>query len=127
MMPLVEGTDRSDVDRLPSAGEIADAFQRLASLHKDEGCDLIILEMMYHPDRMAPAFEAALGTGLPVWAGFSAKRGVDGRPLSFTRERDIPFEDVVSVLSDYDVAAAGIMHTDANTITDALPVLQGAI
>jgi len=124
MIPLVEGTDRSDLDRAPSFAAMRDALDRLASLHKEEGCDLILLEMMYHPDRMAPAFEAALATGLPVWAGFSARRGDDGRVLSFTREQDIPFEVILQVLNDFEVAAAGIMHTEVNTITDALPILQ---
>ncbi len=126
MIPIVEGADRSDLAKAPSNGVMADGLHRMAKVHKSGGCDLIILEMMYHPDRMAPAFEAALSTGLPVWAGFSARRGADGKVLSFAQERDIPFEEVVQVLAGFDVAAAGIMHTPSNVVADALSILRGA-
>ena len=124
MIPIVAGADRSDLTRAPGREEIRSALQKLASLQKEEGCDFILLEMLYHPERMAPAFEAALSTGLPVFAGFSARRGADRRVLGFAREHDTPFEDVVQVLADFDVAAAGIMHAPSNVITDALSILR---
>ncbi|MGI9508091.1 MAG: homocysteine S-methyltransferase family protein, partial [Geminicoccaceae bacterium] len=96
----------------------------LAAIHRDQGCDLIMLEMMYHPDRMAAAFEAALETGLPVWAGFSARRGADGEVLSFAQDEEIAFEETVQVLADFKVAAAGIMHAPSNVIGDALSILR---
>lgn len=126
MLPIVQGTARTDPGWSPSRVDMARALRRLASLHKEEGCDLILLEMMYHPERMAPAFEAALETGLPIWAGFSVRRGSDGRILSFTQERDIPFEEVVQLLADVDVAAAGIMHSASDVIADALSILRKA-
>ncbi len=126
MIPIVAGADRADLERAPGEEEIAEALQKLASLHKREGCDFILLEMLYHPERMAPAFEAALSTGLPVWAGFSARRGPDGQVLGFAQEDDIPFEDVVRILDGFDVAAAGIMHAAPNVIADALSVLRDA-
>ena len=124
MIPIVAGADRSDLERAPGQEEMAEALQRLAVLHRSEGCDLIMLEMLYHPERMAPVFEAALSTGLPVWAGFSVRRGADGQVLSFTRERDIPFEHVVRILNDFEVAAAGIMHAPSNIVADALSILR---
>ena len=124
MMPLVSGSDKSDLNILPGEAEIADAFGELAGYLKAEGCDLILLEMMYHPARMAPAFTAALETGLPVWAGFSARRGEDGSVLSFTSEFDLAFDDTVSVLDDFPVGAAGIMHSPSDLIGDAIAVLR---
>jgi hypothetical protein len=50
-------------------------------------CDLIILEMMYDPGRIPPALDAALATKLSVWFGASARRGRDGRPISFHSPR----------------------------------------
>jgi homocysteine S-methyltransferase len=82
--------------------------------------------MMYHPDRMPPAFTAATETGRPVWAGFSARRGEDGRVLSFAADKDIPFEETVQVLAGFDVAAAGIMHTPCDVIGDAIAILRDA-
>jgi S-methylmethionine-dependent homocysteine/selenocysteine methylase len=70
-------------------------------------------------------FEAALATGLPVWAGFSARRGDDGRLLSFAPERDIPFDEIVGILADYDVAAAGVMHTPSHLIGEGLDIVRG--
>ena len=71
------------------------------------------------------AFAAAAASGLPVWAGFSARRGEDGRVLSFAPEREIPFQETVRILAGFDVAAAGIMHTPANVVGDALEILGG--
>lgn len=126
MLPMVDGSARPDLARAPGEVEMTDAFGELAMLHREEGCDLILLEMMYHPDRMAAAFRAATATGLPVWAGFSARRGPDGRILSFAPDKDIPFEDTVQVLAEFDVAAAGLMHTPSNMIGDALAILRDA-
>jgi homocysteine S-methyltransferase len=124
MMPVLAGTDRTDPAPSATAADMAQAFGRQAALLAEEGCDLILLEMMYHPERMVPAFEAALATGLPVWAGFSARRGDDGRVLSFLRDRDIPFEEVVRILAEVEVAAAGVMHTEAGLVADALAILR---
>ena len=124
MCPIVKGESRADLSRARSEGEMADAFGELAMLLRDEGCDLILLEMMYDPTRIGLVFSAAASTGLPVWAGFSARRGNDGAVLSFARERDIPFEDILHVLGDFDVAAAGVMHSDSNVTGDAVAILR---
>jgi len=125
MAPFVAGSAQPDTARSPSAAAMADAYAELAGFLRDSGCDLILLEMMYYPERIVPAFEAALATGLPVWAGFSARRAEDGRLLSYAPERDIPFEELVAVLDDYDVAAAGVMHTPSHLVADALVILRG--
>lgn len=124
MIPVTQGSDKSDPAQIPNISEMAEAFSELATLHKDNGCDLILLEMMYHPDRMRPAFEAAIATGLPVWAGFSARRGETGEVLGYTSELDVPFAEIVEILADFDVAAAGIMHTAPNIIGEALAILK---
>ena len=110
----------------PNKAELRDGLGALASLLKAEGCDLILLEMMYHPDRMEAAFEAVAAAGLPVWVGFSARRGDDGGIVSYTSGVDIPFAETVGVLSDYNVAAAGVMHTAADATGEALAILQDA-
>ncbi|MFP4511027.1 MAG: homocysteine S-methyltransferase family protein [Spirochaetaceae bacterium] len=136
MAPFVPGTARADLSRSPSEEAMRAAFSELATFLKDSGCDLIILEMMYYPERMRPAFEAALATGLPVWAGFSARRGAAGPQssasssgsaghlLSFAPDRDLPFAELISILDDYDVAAAGIMHTPSHLVGEALAILK---
>jgi hypothetical protein len=38
--------------------------------------------MMYVPEWIELVMAAALETGLPVWAGFSARQGENGQPQS---------------------------------------------
>jgi len=124
MCPLKDGGAQADPARAPSAAELAEAFEEMALLLRDAGCDLVLLEMMYDPARVAPAFAAAARSGLPMWAGFSARRGADGRVLGFAPERDIPFDDVLDVLAGHEVAAAGVMHTPSDLIGDAVGLVR---
>lgn len=124
MCPMVAGTARADLTQEPSAAEMEDAFGELADLHREHGCDLIILEMMYYPHRARHALKAADSTGLPVWCGFSARRGEDGQVVSFAPDRDIPFTELLEVLADFDVDAAGVMHTPSNIIGEAVDILD---
>lgn len=124
MFPMVAGAARNDPSKVPSAQEMADAFGELADLHRSEGCDLILLEMMYYPDRIRAALKAAIQSGLPVWIGLSVRRDKDGNVLAFAADDDIPFADIVALLADFDVAAAGIMHSPSNIIGDATEVLK---
>ncbi len=126
MFPMAGGTARPDLARAPAQAEMAQAFSELASLLAEARCELILLEMMYHPDRMPAAFTAAATTGRPVWAGFSARRGKNGRVLSFAPDKDIPFEEIVQVLADFEVAAAGVMHTPSDVTGDAIAILRDA-
>jgi len=100
------------------------ALHEAAGLLKDGGCDLILLEMMYHPQRFQCVLEAALATGLPVWAGFSARRGENGEVLSFFGEDNIPLEELTSLLPPKGIDAAGIMHSNVNITGPALDILR---
>lgn len=124
MCPFVAGTAITDPTRRPPDAELAEAFAELADFLRAEGCDLILLEMMYYPRRTHLVMEAAKRTGLPVWAGFSARRGDNGQILAFAQDRDIPFEEVLEVLKVFDLPVAGLMHTRADIIGDALAILR---
>ena len=126
MCPVVEGTGLPDPSRIASQAELEDALGELADILRAEGCDLILMEMLYDPERIGPTFKSALATGIPVWAGFSARRNNSGRVLSFTPDREVPFEDLVEVLKDSGVAAAGVMHTPSNVIGDAIAIVRHA-
>ncbi|MGH1491917.1 MAG: homocysteine S-methyltransferase family protein [Acidimicrobiales bacterium] len=125
MVPMVAGAAVNDLSRHPSPDELEAAFGELTALHKQEGCDLIILEMMFHPDRIPFAVNAAVETGLPVWAGMSARRGEQGEVLGFAAEVDVPFDEVVKFFTVPGVEVAGVMHTDSNTVGDALDIVRG--
>ncbi|MGI9406178.1 MAG: homocysteine S-methyltransferase family protein [Hyphomicrobiaceae bacterium] len=126
MMPMQSGSSASDEERMPSIAEVEEALTELATIHKEEGCDLIVLEMLYRPVHLETILRTATATGLPVWAGFACRRADDGTVLSFEQNREIPFSEIVSVLKNFDVAAAGIMHTPSNLIADAVDVLREA-
>jgi methionine synthase I (cobalamin-dependent) len=124
MVPVARGAAAVDPARLPSETEMSDAFHVLAHQMRDAGCELIILEMMYHPQRIPLAVAAALSTGLPVWFGFSARRGSDGRVLSFNSLSEIPFDDIAALVPSAGVDVAGVMHTSAETVADALALVR---
>ena len=79
----------------------------MATIMKSAGSDLILLEMMHVPERIEIAMSAALATGLPVWAGFSARRSDDGRLLSYWAGDDLPFDDIARLASPPGICAAG--------------------
>ncbi|KTG16173.1 hypothetical protein AUR63_04880 [Guyparkeria sp. XI15] len=121
--PIATGSARPNSGAI-SLGQMAEAVREQALLLRDEGCDLLLLEMMYDPERMPLIFEAAAETGLPVWAGFSARRNEAGELLGFGPGEDIPFADIVSILDNWQIDAAGIMHTPSNLIADGLEILR---
>lgn len=122
--PVEAGSDRPDLAHEPAPETMRAAFHELAFLLRDAGCDMILLEMMYYPQRVALALEAALATGLPVWAGFAARRDEQNEIVGFAPERSIPFAELLAVLDEAEVQAAGLMHTSADAIGDAIAILR---
>ena len=124
MIPLTaEGDESSDPYADLGRAAFSEALFEAAGLLQKGGCDLIILEMMYHPERFRLALEAARSTGLPVWAGFSARRGAGGTILSYSEVEEIPFERLVEGLPEKGVDAAGLMHTNVDATGPALEIL----
>ncbi len=119
MLPISEGTDKTELSTLPSDDQMADAFHELAQILKSSGADLILLEMMYHPVRAKLALEAARATGLPVWFGFTARRNAKGRVISFYHREDLPLSAVTALLPGSGVDAAGCMHSPADLTGEA--------
>ncbi len=124
MCPMEGDSDCPDLAREPPPEVMRAAFRELAFLLRDAGCDLILLEMMYYPQRIRLALEAAQETGLPVWAGFSVRRDEAGNVVSFASERSIPFRELLAILDNVDVRAAGVMHTPSDVIGDAIAILR---
>lgn len=124
MVPVADGTDKVDPDRLPDDSEIGAAFEELAQVLKDAGCELIMLEMMYHPGRARLALDAALTTGLPVWFGLSVRRGKEGRVVSFQDAEDLPLDAVTGLIPEQGIDAAGVMHSGSELIAEALQALR---
>jgi methionine synthase I (cobalamin-dependent) len=124
MVPIAESTPVVDARRVPSDAAIADALGELAQSLAHAGCELILLEMMYHPGRARLALEAALAAKLPVWFGLSARHGPEGRVISFEQSDEVPLDDIISLIPQHGVDAAGVMHSNAELIGPALAQLR---
>ena len=52
------------------------------------------------------------------------RRDEAGNVVSFAPEQSIPFDDLLTILDDAEVQAAGLMHSSADVIGDATAILQ---
>ncbi len=124
MIPVLPGTDVVD----PSLGLVPPRFHedcvRHATALADAGVDVLLLEMMYQPDRAAIVLDAARSTGLPVWFGISARRGQSGDVISFDPHSATPLVELLGLASG-SVDAVSVMHTRADIIEDVLKVVRG--
>jgi methionine synthase I (cobalamin-dependent) len=124
MVPLIQGRRTEDSAQLPLYVELEEAFHELADILVSAGCELIILEMMYDPRRVRAALDAARTTKLPVWFGASARRGRDGGPISFHQSEELSLDSVAELIPETGIDAAGIMHTGAEIVADALELIR---
>ena len=112
---------------IPSIEELETNTHDQATLMASGGCDLIMLEMLSHIDRLLACVDGAKASGLPVWAGVSAKP-IDGRMCLLGGE---PLEDALAALKEKDVPLVSIMHTEVDHIDACLEILkthwQGAV
>ena len=93
----------------------------MVAIHKAAGCDLILAEMLGHPEYSPCVVRAAKANDLPVWIGISALRREDGTLGTYTDER-IPLADVIgSILAEG--GDVGIMHSKSEVVAEALAVL----
>ena len=124
MLPVAAGTAKVDQAQVPSNDELAHAFGELADILKSSGVDHIMLEMMYEPNRVPLALNAALETGLPVWFGMSARRAPDGRAISFDQHNEFPLEEITKLIPKTGVDVAGVMHTGAEIVGETLAAIR---
>lgn len=124
MVPVLPGANRNDPARMPSRGQIADSMNELAQTLKAAGVDFILLEMMFHPMRSRLAIKAARATGLPVWLGMSARRGNDGKLMSFEWAEEIPLRSLLACVPPSGIDAAGFMHSNVDVTLDAIQALR---
>ena len=104
----------------PSIKELETTTRDQAALMASGGCDLIMLEMLSHVDRLLACVDGAKASGLPVWAGVSAKP-IDGRMCLLGGE---PLEDALAALNEKDVPLISVMHTEGGHIDACLDILN---
>ena len=98
------------------------SFDELAFFLADNGCDFILLELMYRPDRIDIIFDSASKVGLPVWAGFSS-RNKDGL-IALTTDYEYSFKKMISNVKHRKLDAVGIMHCDISVIEESIKELK---
>ena len=84
------------------------------------GCDLIMLEMLSHIDRLLACIDGAKASGLPVWAGVSVEPK-DGVMCLLGGE---PLADALSAIKDREIPVVNIMHTEVEHIDECLDILD---
>ncbi len=110
--------------RVVTANTFAASPLMLAAAGLAERSGEIILEMMYEPSRVKLALEAALSAGLPDWFGLSARRGATGKAVSFHAFEDLPLSSVVELIPAQGVDVAGVMHSGAEIMQEALDAVR---
>ena len=123
MRPVIPGTDQRNPDYSISEEDERALLADQATLLKDLGCDLIIMEMMRDRHRSVWATEMAVATGLPVWVGISCRANEEGDVRGYN-DPDIPFADIAPGLVSAGGVAAGIMHSDINVTQPGLDIVR---
>ena len=131
------GTVGPDPAYLPSPEDEAANYREMADTLAEAGCDLLVMEMLMDVERATRVMEAALATGLPVWAGISASLGPGGEMIGWDIEREadgrLPegyeppapeaLETIIGALTALGPQVAGIMHSSLESTTPGLEVL----
>jgi S-methylmethionine-dependent homocysteine/selenocysteine methylase len=123
MRPMQLGTDRNNLAIQWSTQELQSLFAMKARGLKDNGVDLIMMEMMRDADYAVLACEAALATGLPVWIGISVEKGSDGELTGFGRSDQL-FKDMAPALAALKPDVISIMHSSPEDTGPAIEILK---
>ena len=127
------GTVGPDPAYLPSPEREAANYREMADTLAEAGCDLLVMEMLMDVERATRVTEAALATGLPVWAGISTSRGPggamvgwdieceeDGRlPEGYEPPPREPLETIIDAIASLGPQVTGIMHSSFESTTPA--------
>ena len=122
--PIAHGDLQSNPAVSVSKSHLEAACDEMSEILSQNGCDLILLEMMYHPDRIKTVFESAKKTNKPIWACFSARKSLEGKLLSFTDQVDLPFKELIQIVHDYNIDAVGINHTSLDIISETISEIK---
>lgn len=111
----------------PSVGQMRADFEEQAGLLAESGVDLLILEMIRDIEYACVALEAALGTGLPVWVGFSCGWADDGGiKMAPAIHEEIPLDKGVAAVMSEGGSLAAVMHSHVDITCPALEVVHSA-
>lgn len=108
-----------------SASQMRSGFEEQAELLAESGVDFLILEMIRDIEFACVALEAATGTGLPVWVGFSCERAKDGGIYMAPAIHDeVHLAKGVAAVMAEGGSLAAVMHSDVDITGPALEIVQ---
>lgn len=132
------GTVAPDPAYLPSPEQERANYREMAETLAEAGCDLLIMEMLQDVEHATRVMEAAVATGLPVWAGISTSRGADGEMTGWNQveeeedhrlpdghEQPVPepLRTIIDAICAFGPTAVGIMHSSLPCTTPGLEIL----
>ena len=122
MSSMVPSDDRKAT---PSPDAARAVYEEQAHSLAEAGVDLLVLEMMQDVDLTPRAIGAAVGTGLPVWVGWSCKMAPDGFTPMLLEGRDgETFAQNLDSFLPLGGSAMNIMHTEVEDMAPALETLS---
>ncbi|HET7481021.1 MAG TPA: homocysteine S-methyltransferase family protein, partial [Rubrobacteraceae bacterium] len=113
---------RHDNSYEPSEKTARANYREQAEILAEAGVDLIALEMLRDIEQAGYAVEAAVSTGLPIWAGFSCKRAADGTVVLWDGGHTLA--EALAEIPPLGVSLVSVMHT---LIEDAVPALREVV
>jgi S-methylmethionine-dependent homocysteine/selenocysteine methylase len=110
----------------PTVAQAKVNYSEQAEILAEAGVDLIALEMMSDVIQTRYALEAALGTGLPVWVGFSCGPVKEGEEVRLRGYDGVTatLAEGMALVDGKAVALVAIMHTLAEDTPAALLVVK---
>ena len=105
----------------PSLDVLRVNIEQQATVMRDAGADLLMLEMMVGLDRLIVTLEAAQNSGLPVWVGLTCKPDQSGAMRLW--DGDL-LTDVLAEMTKRNVPLINIMHTEVEYIDACLDILK---
>lgn len=121
----------NQAQRFPRGPEVVDGYRRQASVLKQAGVDVLVVEMLIDSASMQEILPVCCDTGLPVWAGLSALTSTSSSQLMAFRQTNTlveetheTFDQLVQTVVNYPLAMAGVMHTDPLDMQEALSTLN---
>lgn len=121
----------NQASKMPRGKQVRQNYRDQARILVDSGADVLLAEMLFDSRSANDLLEACCLVGVPVWAGVSACRVAGNpalmafrRPGAYEEDQHETFEDLVSVVSRFDLDALGVMHTDVELMPEALAKVQ---
>ena len=122
--PIADGDTISNASIQVSKLELQEATEEMALLLTKNGCDVILLEMMYRPERMKIIFDIVKKLNIPIWVCFSCRKSEKGEILSLTDETIVPFSELIAISKEYNFDALGIMHTSEDILGECINMIK---